>query len=130
MPNPADQLREIAMSAFPDHEVDEEKFADLRSYCEEIVPVPPMTLLERAAEAVRNELGDYAVDDMWMTEGGLRSASHYRDLARAVLQAIREPSEGMKRAGVLAPNYLEDQSSARGCSNIFTAMIDAALEEK
>ncbi|WP_167398492.1 hypothetical protein [Blastomonas natatoria] len=49
------------------------------------------------------------------------------DIVRAVLTAIRKPDEAMVEAGVLAPNYLEDQSSKRGCANIYTAMIDAIL---
>lgn len=54
----------------------------------------------------------------------------YVGRVRAVLNAIREPSDGMLKAGVLAPNYLEDQSSRRGCRNIYTAMIDAAMKEE
>lgn len=53
-----------------------------------------------------------------------------KDIARAVLTAIREPSEEMLVAGITAPNYLEDQSSRRGCGNIYAAMIDAALAEQ
>jgi len=52
------------------------------------------------------------------------------EIIKHVLAAMREPTEGMLKAGVIAPNYLEDQSSRRGCGNIFTAMIDAALAEE
>ncbi|BCA57706.1 hypothetical protein [Sphingomonas sp. HMP6] len=49
--------------------------------------------------------------------------------AKVILQLLREPTEAMKTAGVTAPHYLEDQSSRRGCGNIYSAMIDAALTE-
>lgn len=87
--------------------------------------------LERAARAAQEADGAYAHESgMWMKEGGLVTDSHWNDIARAVLTAIREPSEEMLVAGITAPNYLEDQSSRRGCGNIYAAMIDAALAEQ
>ncbi len=58
-----------------------------------------MTPLERAAKAAREETSAYAVDGGWMTEGGVVGDDHWEDIARAVLQAIREPSEAMISAG-------------------------------
>lgn len=94
-----------------------------------------MSLLERATAAVRtilqkqaDESGSWITDPhpdtgVWSYEGEIPDEA----IARAVLAAIREPDETMIKAGVLAPNYLEDQSSKRGCANIYTAMIDAIL---
>ena len=49
-----------------------------------------------------------------------------RDLARAVLTAIREPSEGMVLDGISAS---DDRFSDGSASTIWQAMIDAALAE-
>src|SRR5688572_5024787 len=81
-------------------------------------PEAPMTPLERAARAVY-KLGDNGPygpedeDEQW---------HQHVDVARAVLQAIREPSEAMEEAG----------DSCLGLATspvIWQAMIDAALEE-
>lgn len=52
-----------------------------------------------------------------------------RFIARAALQAIREPSEEMEGAGVTRlPAYL-DGDDAKYAGYVFTAMIDAILSE-
>jgi hypothetical protein len=92
-----------------------------------------MTPLERAARAVREEAGAYAhPSGGFMTEGGIVDEQHFRDIVRAVLQAIREPSEGMERAGY--GNSKGDPDNAGVIDNpapimAWQAMIDAALEE-
>jgi hypothetical protein len=53
-----------------------------------------------------------------------------RDVARAVLQAIRVPSEGMVSAGIIERHDSEvPEAWSKATANIYTAMIDAALSE-
>lgn len=87
--------------------------------------------LERAARALASYRYEHGADCQGLVrlQWVEKFWRYYVPEARAVLMAVREPSEDMKKAGSLAPNYIEDQSSARGCGNIFTAMIDAALGE-
>lgn len=83
-----------------------------------------MTPLERAARALQDEIGGNfheTVDD--------ELAAHlFRQGARAVLTAIREPSEGMlvagERGGFGDPYYGGDQ-----LADSYRSMIDAALSE-
>lgn len=85
-----------------------------------------MTPLERAARAAQEADGAYRHESgQWMKEGGLVGDSHWQDIARAVLSAIREPSEGMVDRAFDLPPAIEgvDPKAA------FTAMIDAALSE-
>lgn len=84
-----------------------------------------MNPLERAARALCTLDGNPENAKM----DGKPLWQDYLPEARAVIEAIREPSEAMQVAGVNAPNYLEDQSSRRGCTNIYATMIDALLEE-
>lgn len=70
-----------------------------------------MTPLERAAHALR--IADSC--DFFEAEN-----KDYPAMVRAVLLAIREPSEGMRDAGGRALGDYDD---------IWQAMIDAALEE-
>jgi hypothetical protein len=86
-----------------------------------------MTPLERAAMALYKQIGS---DFDPFGEGEDAKWPEFVDEVRAVIQAIREPSERQKQAGMLAPNYLEDQSSRQGCGNIYAAMIDALLAEE
>ena len=75
-----------------------------------------MTPLERAALAI------YQVDYPGQTLPGLTDdGSWHMEVARAVLAAIREPSEGMCEAGRTAVR----DDGVPG----WRAMIDAALEE-
>lgn len=73
-----------------------------------------MTTLERATAAVMKAMGDGP---------GSRDYLRATAIARAVLQAIREPSEAMVDA---AAEWSPLGSVAR---EVFPAMIDAALEE-
>lgn len=84
------------------------------------------TMIERAAQALRAEIAfppDDA-DELWMVEGGYRGDDFFRDAARAVITAMREPTEGMKRAGMDACGG--DGSVLDG----YEAMIDGALAEE
>lgn len=72
-----------------------------------------MTPLERAARALHEALGldwPYVYDDVAMKE-----------LARAVLTAIREPSEEMVKAGEAWRAHCSDVDS------LFEEMIDVAI---
>jgi hypothetical protein len=86
-----------------------------------------VSLIERAARALARRScppgGEaqfpYVSADEW-------EAKHWRDhipAARAVIEAIREPSEGMVRAG-------HGHSLTINAGYLFKAMIDAALSEK
>lgn len=77
-----------------------------------------MTPLERAKQAVSNEVVE-PIDD-WKAG----------EIVRAVLLAIREPSEGMKTAGAYQLNegaHLD--ASLKDVAFAWQIMIDAALEE-
>lgn len=51
-------------------------------------------------------------------------------LARAVLQALREPDDFMIRAGIIKRHEGEvPEAWSKATANIYTAMIDAALSE-
>lgn len=84
------------------------------------------TIIERAARAVAEKLNADA-----MAMPGKRATD--ADVVRAVLQAIREPSEGMVEAAEDTREpcesggyYSEDLPSP---DIVWKAMIDAALEE-
>lgn len=81
--------------------------------------------LERAIAAVNNtsRVQDIAGDQVGVLGAEpLHVVVNPEEVARAVLQAIREPSEGMIEAGLdLGPDHDPER--------YFTAMIDAALEE-
>lgn len=52
-------------------------------------------------------------------------------LARAALQAIKEPDDGMEEAGFTALKAEQNAATPGGtCAVVFTAMIDAILNEK
>ena len=78
-------------------------------------------MIERIARALAKEEG-YAYDPL-----------PYNARARAAIEAMREPTEEMKRAGCKEPIYqcwgrngeFTDDESA---GDIFTLMIDAALK--
>lgn len=84
-----------------------------------------MTPLERAARAAQEADGAYAHESgMWMKEGGLVTDSHWKDIARAVLIAIREPSDAMRIAGGETKHW-DDMDQ----DDVWGLMIDAALAE-
>jgi len=77
------------------------------------------TALERASRALAANLADgESSPGQWFIEGGLYSDKMLQDIARAVLMAIREPSEEM-----LASFGIH---KARVAQN-WQAMIDAAI---
>lgn len=88
-----------------------------------------MTPLARAEKALADELlreepqkgGTYFVDTGNRRAAVIDGTFDLQALARAVLTAIREPSEGMVSMGLKPGNYV------RGCAAMYTAMIDAAL---
>jgi hypothetical protein len=99
-----------------------------------------VTPIERAALALGVELGKFGADTAAQE---LTDAEHI-NIARAVITAIREPSSTMQRAafdqkvsfrsgsgvsdiGQVSVEY--DSEPDRGAATIWTAMIDALLEE-
>ena len=100
-----------------------------------------MTPLERAARAVHESHRGPIVD--FVRERGMKSEAEiesrrppweretaamrkpYLDAARAVLTAIREPSEGMREAG----EFMEDDGTVRDPTWAWQRMIDAMLAE-
>lgn len=99
-----------------------------------------MTPLERAARALCEARGadgfpilnaDPDFDDYPLTDEGTDDLNPFTEadvlaLARAVLLAIREPSEAMT-VDALDYEALDSHATSR---NIWRAMIDTALEEK
>lgn len=80
--------------------------------------VVEMSPLERAVQSVEDT--------------GLLEGDEARDVARAVLQAIRTPSEGMAKAGYIVSEqmaWLDDSAVQNEMSRIYTAMIDHAISE-
>ena len=56
---------------------------------------------------------------------------NYGPQARAALQAIKEPDDGMEEAGFTALKAEQNAATPGGtCAVVFTAMIDAILNEK
>lgn len=84
--------------------------------------------LERAARAmyhsvIRFEQGD---DFEWPDVATSQTADEWRDAARAVLMAIREPSNAMLNAD----SGQDERWDGVFVRNAWRAMIDVALEEK
>lgn len=106
-----------------------------------------MTPMERAARALASGLGHEQIDKDWMSQGLSQERKEaivqqqvdrvwprYAPLAGLVLSAIREPSEAMARAGASdvgngwqGPH--SECAALHGCTSVYSAMIDAALEE-
>lgn len=85
-----------------------------------------MTPLERAARAVREQIAfeqDEDDGDRFMVEGGLRGHEFFNEIARALIEAIREPSEAMIKAA------WSEASEGGDPPEIYAAMIDALLKE-
>ncbi|MGL4640512.1 MAG: hypothetical protein ACRCVX_12390 [Shewanella sp.] len=81
------------------------------------------TPLDRAAIALRNEIAGYEKDGEWILEEGFRDMDHFRNVARAVLMAIREPSSEMIEDAY--NSYAANNGSLR---DVFMDMIDVVLE--
>ncbi len=90
-----------------------------------------MTPLERIARALfRADYPEYVDDNLEIEELGMipyeRRHLYYVEAARAVLQAIREPSEAMNNAGM---TEADKDSFGVAVQPIWRAMVDAALEK-
>lgn len=97
--------------------------------------------LERAARALPQMLGPHAFDDLPLDRTEQRklnreghSFEHTQadmlDLARAVLQAIRTPSEAMKFAGAALSYQGEAFAPIECIEDAWAAMIDIALADQ
>lgn len=75
-----------------------------------------MDMIERAANAVI-ALGKSGRD---VTAG---------DVVRAVIREMREPTEAMVEAGIMAPLFGEDYNLEWQISSAWSAMIDTALTD-
>jgi hypothetical protein len=88
-----------------------------------------MGLIERAARALAK--AQSGVDDWDALDEAFQA--NLVDHVRAVLRAIREPSESLKvagsREGGWADWYDTDAGTEEQASNVWQAMIDAALVE-
>lgn len=80
-----------------------------------------MTPLERAARAVRDEIAYPHGDGSFVVEGGFRDDPFFQEVARAVLEAIREPSEAMIRAGEAWQQHCSDVDT------LFSEMVKVAI---
>lgn len=99
-----------------------------------------MTPLQRAARAVREGIAYPHGDGTFLVEGGFRGDDFFTEVARAVLTAIREPSDGMRSAGAEETTSFAQPGivvvgagsgeSEIGAEKIYQAMIDAMLEEE
>lgn len=78
-----------------------------------------MTPLERATTAVMNAMGDGP---------GSRDRLRAQAIARAVITAIREPSDEMKRVGTAVTRGAGDEKYWADGVGAYEAMIDALLE--
>lgn len=97
-----------------------------------------MTPIERAARALHKDYVENRIrmgvkpEDLpaWEDLGPDGQLSFYAP-ARAVLTAIREPSEGMTKADVLSTVEIwnDERDGEREFKTEFGAAIDAALEE-
>lgn len=98
-----------------------------------------MTPLERAIAIINNSarIENISGDQLGVTgANALYVVTNPADVARAVLEAIREPSEAMKKAGAFCEPFMTESGAkpmtpgqiiACAC---YDAMIDAALSEK
>ncbi len=80
--------------------------------------------LARAARAVRDEIAHPHGDGEWILDEGFRDDSYFAEVARAVLLAIREPSERM-----MSDRVIRAHGYAGDIDMVWQAMIDAALAE-
>ena len=100
----------------------------------EQVPYPYVERCDDDGNPIVQTLREF-YENTWQ---GDNADSLFPAVARAVLQAIREPTELMISAGNIhhlgVPNPLDatddDQVERENCATIFIAMVDAALAEK
>ena len=76
----------------------------------------PMTMVERVAQAIR------AADDM-----SLAYMERTAKMARAAIEAMREPTSKMVEEGLNKPKGMMDWRAAVACS--WRVMVDEALKE-
>ncbi|WP_010337788.1 hypothetical protein [Sphingobium yanoikuyae] len=82
-------------------------------------------MIERAARAL---VGDHP-DRPWESLSP-ESQARWTEAARAVITAIREPSEVMEDKGALAGDWNRDNLTiGQEAKKVYEAMIDAMLEE-
>lgn len=84
-----------------------------------------MTDIERLARALANCRDGF-------TESGTSLVSDYdRDLVRAILAELREPSEGMVKLGFAALNddRWSERTGTQDLAHAFTKMIDSITEQ-
>lgn len=88
-----------------------------------------MTPLERAARALfKRDPGPYGDCVDWAIEQDFGWCDRVDD-ARAVLQAIREPSEHAMDCGAYRLPGIDAAAKQAKARDVYRAMIDAALEE-
>ncbi len=101
-------------------------------------------MIERVARAMHEELAGGDPDELihhpaqnsW-EQPTRKRWEQWEDAARAAIEAMREPTEAMKLAGCKHDDPLGELVDWRGADTttreavggVFTAMIDAALEE-
>lgn len=92
-------------------------------------------MVERVAKAIYEADGVWSLAFPWPTMGSDgQSPDNYRRIARAAVEAMREPTEDMRFAGgnsIAYPSvYMGGPGEARmrAASQYYTAMIEAALE--
>lgn len=89
-------------------------------------------MLERVAAAIRMAALHAGIDKPardWSSEGEAIKMT-YREIARAALAAIREPTNGMLVAAVDGFGKIPDLRDDLDLSEVWYAMIDAALNLK
>lgn len=88
-----------------------------------------MALIENAAKAAAEDYGLTWADLPYANPvaNGEWSKRDFYDMARAVLTAIREPSEAMVEAGFRGREF--GMTMGEGATATWQAMVDAALQE-
>jgi hypothetical protein len=89
------------------------------------------TTFEKAVKAVALSDGFTAKELSTMRgDPRLDPTPEYEAIVRAVLQAIREPDDGMEEAGFTALKAEQNAATPGGtCAVVFTAMIDSILSQ-
>ncbi len=90
-----------------------------------------MSKIEEVARAIYDQFpydGELPVKPAWVERGNSLKQGEARRMARAAIEAMREPTEGMTTAGN-GPSFGEGFLPDIELIERFQAMIDAALEE-
>jgi hypothetical protein len=84
-------------------------------------------MIERVAKAVREYVAEVEVKSRGEIDVDVDGMVHSQMIARAAIEAMRDPTEEMKRAGLEEfPSSLAVKETA---AEVWYAMIDAALAE-